>query len=125
MEKQNALIHFRDRRRYNCAQAVLKAYAPSVGLEDACLEQFSHLGSGRAPEGECGALFAAKVILQDHSAKQRIEEEFVHATGSNKCRDIRRSRRLTCEECVQTAADAVFLRLDDGHVLQRPIECAN
>lgn len=123
MEKPDALEHFRGRNRYNCAQAVLKAYAPSVGMEDACLEQFSHLGSGRAPEGECGALFAAKSVFQDVVAKQRIEEEFVRAAGSKKCRDIRKGRNFTCEQCVQTAADAVFVRLGDGHVLQRPSEC--
>jgi hypothetical protein len=26
---------------------------------------------------------------------------------------------------VQKAADAVFLRLNDGHALQRPIECVD
>ena len=125
MEKPDALAYFRGKHRYNCAQAVLKAYASPVGLGDSCLERFSRFGSGRAPEGECGALFAAKAILQDHAAKQKTEEEFVHAAGSKKCRDIRKSRKFTCEQCVQTAADAVFLRLDDGHVLQRPMECAS
>ena len=125
MEKPDALAYFRGKHRYNCAQAVLKAYASPIGLGDSCLDRFSRFGSGRAPEGECGALFAAKAILQDHSAKQKTEEEFVHAAGSKNCRDIRKSRRFTCEQCVQTAADAVFLRLDDGHVLQRPMECAS
>ena len=125
MEKPDALAYFRGEHRYNCAQAVLKAYALLVGLGDSCLDRFSRFGSGRAPEGECGALFAAKAILQDHSAKQKTEEEFVHAAGSKNCRDIRKSQRFTCEQCVQAAADAVFLRLDDGHVLQRPMECAS
>jgi hypothetical protein len=125
MEKPNALTYFRGEHRYNCAQGVLKAYASPIGLGDSCLHRFSRFGSGQAPEGECGALFAAKAILQDHTAKQKIEEEFVRAVGSSKCRDIRKGRRFTCEQCVQTAADAVFLRLDDGHVLQRPMECAN
>jgi len=125
MEKPNALKYFRGEHRYNCAQAVLKAYASSIGLGNTCLEQFSQLGSGRAPEGECGALFAAKAVLQDHDAKRKIEKEFVDAAGNKTCRDIRASRMFTCKQCVQTAADAVFLRIGDGHVLQRPIECAN
>ena len=125
MEKPNALVHFRGARRYNCAQAVLKAYALPIGLGNSCLERFSRFGNGRAPEGECGALFAAKALLQEPAAKQKTEEEFVHATGSKKCRDIRTSRNFTCEQCVQTAADAVFLRLGGGHILQRPIECAS
>ena len=123
MEKPDALEHFRGKRRYNCAQAVLKAYAPLVGLEDACLERFSHFGSGQAPEGECGALFAAKSVFQDSAVKQEIENEFIRAAGNKKCRDIRKGKTFTCGQCVQTAADAVFLRLGDGHVLQRPTEC--
>jgi hypothetical protein len=123
MERPDALEHFRGKSRYNCAQAVLKAYAPLVGLEDICLERFSHFGSGQAPEGECGALFAAKAVFQDSVVKQEIENEFIRAAGNKKCRDIRKGKTFTCGQCVQTAADAVFLRLGDGHVLQRPTEC--
>ena len=122
MEKPDALAHFRGKQRYNCAQAVLKAFAPSVGLEDTCLEQFSHFGRGQAPEGECGALFAAKSVFQDLITKQEIEKEFVLAAGSRKCRDIRKGQKFTCEQCVQMAADAVFVRVGDGHILQRPTE---
>lgn len=123
MEKPDALEHFHGTSRYNCAQAVLKAYAPLVGMEDACLERFSHCGSGRAPDGECGALFAAKAVFQDAAVKQEIENEFVRAAGSKKCRDIRKGRTLTCGQCVQTASNAIFMRLGDGHVLQQPTEC--
>jgi hypothetical protein len=125
MEKPNALTYFRGEHRYNCAQAVLKAYASLAGLGDPCLERFSQFGGGRAPNGECGALFAAKAILQETAAKRKTEEEFIRAAGSNKCRAIRKAQTFTCAQCVQTAADAVFLRLDDGHILQRPIECVS
>lgn len=123
MEKPDALEHFRGEQRYNCAQAVLKAYAPSVGLKDACLERFAGFGGGQAPDGECGALFAAKSVFHDAAAKQAIEEEFIRAAGSRKCREIRKGRKFTCGQCVQAAADAVFVRLGDGHVPQRPTEC--
>ena len=79
MKRPDALEHFHGKSRYNCAQAVLKAYAPLVGLEDICLERFSHFGSGKAPEGECGALFAAKSVFQDLAVKQEIENEFIRA----------------------------------------------
>ncbi len=123
MEKPDALRHFRGKPRYNCAQAVLKAYGPSIGLGDGCVEQFSHYGSGRAPGGECGALFAAKSFFHNTDAKQQIEIEFVQAAGSRKCREIRQRRTFTCEQCVQKAADAVFVRLGDDHALQHPAEC--
>lgn len=123
MKRPDALEHFHGKSRYNCAQAVLKAYAPLVGLEDACLERFVHFGSGKAPEGECGALFAAKSVFQDHAVKQEIENDFIRAAGNKRCRDIRKAKTFTCRQCVQTAADAVFVRLGDGRVLQRPTEC--
>ena len=120
MKRPNALEHFRGEQCYNCAQAVLKTYSSSAGFDDVCLERFSHFGSGRAPDGECGALFAAKAILQDATAKQKVEEDFVRAAGSSKCREIRKGRLFTCDQCVQAAADAVFVRLTEGHVLTRP-----
>lgn len=123
MEKPNALEFFRGEDRYNCAQAVLKAYASPINLGYSCLQRFSHFGGGRAPDGECGALFAAKAILQDHAAKREVEEEFVSIVGSKTCKEIRNGRNFTCSQCVQLAAEAVYLRIDDGHTLQRPTEC--
>ena len=111
MDKPNALDFFRGKSGYNCAQAVLKAYAPMVGAGEACLDRFSRFGSGRAPAGECGALFAAKSIFGDAAAKQEVETEFVDVAGATSCREIRRGRRVSCEQCVQTAANAVFAQL--------------
>ena len=48
MEKPNALTYFRGEYGYNCAQAVLKAFAPSVGLDESCMDRFSQFGGGRA-----------------------------------------------------------------------------
>ena len=123
MEKPNAVAHFRGKDRYNCAQAVLKAYASPAGLGEECLARFSKFGGGRAPGGECGALFAAKMLVRDHAAKQKIEEAFVCVAGSKKCREIRAGRKFTCKQCVQTAADVVYLQIYDGHTLQRLLEC--
>jgi hypothetical protein len=125
MEKPNTLEFFRGQSRYNCAQAVLKAYAPEVGVGGCCLERFSQFGSGRAPGGECGALFAAKSVLGDPAAKQEVEREFVGVAGTTKCRDIRKGRRASCEQCVQTAADALFSQLTQGSHLERPSQCVS
>jgi hypothetical protein len=122
MEKPNAAAYFRGEHGYNCAQAVLKAFAPSVGLDQSCLDRFSHFGSGRAPEGECGALFAAKALFRDAVARQAVERTFVATAGNTKCRDIRNGRTLSCEQCVQTAADAVFMQLPEYGPLQQPAE---
>ena len=125
MDKPNALDFFRGEYRYNCAQAVLKAYAPTVGAGESCLDRFSQFGSGRAPGGECGALFAAKSILEDPAAKKEVEKEFVDVAGTTRCRDIRKGRRASCEQCVQTAANAVFSQLTQHSLLRRPPECVS
>ena len=120
MDKPNALDFYRGKAGYNCAQAVLKAYAPMVGAGKACLDKFSQFGGGRAPAGECGALFAAKAILQDPAAKQAVETEFIEIAGTAGCHEIRKSQRVSCELCVQTAANAVFAQVMKSSPLQQP-----
>jgi hypothetical protein len=125
MEKPNALDFFRGESRYNCAQAILKAYASAVDAGESCLGRFGQFGSGRAPGGECGALFAAKAIVADANAKKEVETAFVEIAGTTKCREIRRGRQVSCEKCVQIAADAVFQQLTQHSLLTRPPECAS
>ena len=120
MQKPNASAFFRGAEGYNCAQAVLAAYANLASLDQTCLARFAHYGSGRAPAGECGALFAAKALLTDPAAQRRVEEAFALASGATECRSIRKLRRASCAECVQTAADEVFLQWREGHSLCRP-----
>ncbi len=125
MEKPNALEFFRGKVRYNCAQAVLKAYAPVTGADESCLERFAQFGGGRAPDGECGAVFAAKSLLEDADARKAVERDFVTLTGTMRCRDIRTGRRASCEQCVQTAADALYSQLSKSMPLRRPLLCTN
>jgi hypothetical protein len=124
MEKPDAAVYYHGVERYNCAQAVLRAYTPAIGMSDEnqtrFLEQFSQFGGGRAPEGECGALFAAKAILSDSDAKQKVEDDFVRAAGSTKCSDIRGPKTITCAQCVQVASDAVYSQVCEGRRLQCP-----
>lgn len=123
MDKPDAASFFRGLERHNCAQAILKAYASLTGVEQSCVERFSRWGSGRAPEGECGALFAAKSMLADDSARQTLHDAFVRAAGSAACREIRQLGHLSCKQCVETAADEVFARLREGQTLRRPPNC--
>jgi hypothetical protein len=124
MNKPNALEFFHGKYRYNCAQAVLKAYAALVGVGDACLDRFAQYGSGRAPNGECGALYAAKALVADPDTKQEVERQFLAIAGMTTCRDIRKGRRVSCEQCVQAASDAVFVQVQQKNPLQPPSECS-
>jgi hypothetical protein len=122
MDKPNAAAYFRGKENYNCAQALLKAYEAAAGIDKSCLDRFANFGGGRAPDGECGALFAAKSLLQGDDVKKKLEleDEFVLAAGSRKCRDIRKTGKLTCAQCVQKASDIVFSQWEAGHRLQLP-----
>ena len=124
MMTHEALNHFRGRERYNCAQALFKTFAPGKGADPQCLEQFQRCGGGRAPGGECGALFAAKTMLRDKDARRELEQKFVEAAGSNQCRAIRKLKHLSCKQCVLTAADELSNQVARGVQLQAPPSCS-
>jgi hypothetical protein len=93
--------------RFNCAQAVAKAFMEKFELSDNSTAIFASYGSGKAPGGVCGALYAAQTILQKMGAKKVAEADqlFSDYTGSIKCSDIRRTRKVSCMECVKKAAE--------------------
>ncbi len=85
---------------YNCAQAVALAFG-----RDDLLGPMQSCGGGRAPDGLCGALYAAlSVAPEDRS--ERIKTSFQKATGSLLCREIRPAGKVSCLECVRAAAAA-------------------
>jgi hypothetical protein len=60
--KEHALKVFRQPpERLNCAQAVLHAWREVAGDTSIALADLKPFGGGRAPDGLCGALRAAKV----------------------------------------------------------------
>lgn len=84
-------------RRFNCAQSV----AAGASRED-LLEEFSTKGGGRAPEGLCGALYAALELLPAEKRPAAMAE-FQNKAGSTLCREIKAGTGFTCAECVALA----------------------
>ncbi|MCX5678576.1 MAG: MBL fold metallo-hydrolase [Candidatus Omnitrophica bacterium] len=109
MSIARAKAYYTDRngpKKLNCAQAVIAAFREKFGLDENAVHLFESFGSGRAPEGECGALCAAKFILNE-SHRDKLEEcrdMFVSKAGSAKCKEIRQLKRLPCIGCVETVA---------------------
>ena len=62
-----------------------------------------------APEGYCGAFYAAKCILDKHFPHRSAEglEQLRSAAGSLKCREIKALKKLPCVGCVEKAAEVV------------------
>ena len=91
------------KERLNCAQSVLRAFQPHPKITDEDILHARQHGGGRAEEGLCGALYAALRLTDDPETNQRMRGEFVIKAGSDKCREIRRSARIPCVECVRLA----------------------
>ncbi|HTI99125.1 MAG TPA: C-GCAxxG-C-C family protein [Dongiaceae bacterium] len=89
--------------QYNCAQAVLHGYQTVTGDRVLSVADFKPFGGGRAPEGLCGALYAATRIAP-HAA-ETLKAEFARRTGATTCRVLKGQLHHPCPACVSTAVE--------------------
>ncbi len=82
---------------YNCAQTVCAAF----GRED-LIEPMQSCGSGRAPEGTCGALYGAMQVAPERA--DELKAAFAATLGATQCRQLKGENRVPCQLCVRTAA---------------------
>lgn len=85
------------RNPYNCAQTVCAAF----GRSD-LLEPLATCGRGNAPGGMCGSLYAATLLAPDKA--EALKQAFMAANGTLQCRTKGVPCRLSCPDCVRTAA---------------------
>ncbi len=112
MRKEKAKNHFLGKAGYvklNCAQAVIKVFSDLFDVSDNDIDSFLAFAGGRAPQGRCGAYYAAHYLISRKypSRASQIEQGFVEAAGSLNCRSIRSKRKLSCLGCVEKAVDLV------------------
>lgn len=101
--EEKALATFRTEPYFhNCAQAVCSA----LGRED-LLEAVSACGSGKAPDGVCGALYGALLCTSGHS-RDELKRRFVEKLGYFRCRDLKKEGRVPCRDCVASASALAF-----------------
>lgn len=93
---------FRTEKR-NCAEAVVGALQKVSGKDPEVTENLSECGFGGAPQGLCGAVYAAQLVLPE-AKKDAINRRFLEAAGSLLCEEIRKMRRISCTACVKLAA---------------------
>jgi hypothetical protein len=104
--KTAALSVFRqDPLRLNCAQSVLHAYQAVTGDYTLDVAALKTCGAGRAPEGRCGALHAARLIAPQHA--DAIEARYAATLGGTHCRELREADLHPCADCVTTACALV------------------
>lgn len=97
-------------KRGNCAMSVAYGYARETGCtEEQALqkaEEFRSCGGGRAPDGLCGALYAAKTLCP----AQADEIENIYKNGAQnftRCKEIRPQAIIPCNRCVELAGEAL------------------
>ncbi len=92
---------------YNCAQAIFKTFQEEFNVRDNFISEAKKDGGGRAKQGFCGALYAAHQIIPDIKFIANINNSFIEKGGSLYCKDIKKSKKLPCRECVKLAAKCV------------------
>ena len=68
-------------------------------LTEETIESFKKMGHGRAPNGECGTLYAAKYIFEKNGQIDKIkevEQYFVEVAGDTKCKEIIKKKIPFC-----------------------------
>ena len=115
MPVERSLKAFKE-ERLNCAQSILRGFQKHFNISESRIAEFSDHGGGRVEDGKCGALFGALELAPDAHAKDSIAEAFLAEAKSLTCRDIRKSKSLSCAECVAVAAQALEAELvPDNH----------
>ena len=89
--------------RLNCAQSVLYAWREVFGNTTITLPEFKPVGAGRAPEGLCGAVYAACQLAPTRA--EELKAAFAARLGSLYCKEIRAARKHSCADCVAEAAE--------------------
>ena len=102
--------NFHAEHRGNCAMSVAYAFARASGKTEKeaveSAEMFRNFGGGRAPNGTCGALYAAMMMQPDHV--EALEAFFRRgAKGFTHCKEIRPNAIISCNHCVELAGEAL------------------
>jgi hypothetical protein len=102
--KERALKVFRQPpERLNCAQSVLSAWREVFADTATTVAELKPFGAGRAPEGLCGAVYAACLLAP--SRADELKAAFAARVGSLYCKEIRAAKQHPCAECVAQAAE--------------------
>jgi hypothetical protein len=102
-----AAVHAYTHERLNCAQSVLKAFQDRRAVPQHEIEDARRLGAGRAAGGVCGALHAALLFVEAAEEKEAVRQAFAQRAGSERCREIKKSKLLSCAQCVELASSLI------------------
>lgn len=112
MSTEKAKAHYLNRGgsgKMNCGQAIIAAFKDKFSIGEDAVKLFASYGRGNAPDGLCGAYYAAKYMLSGRHPEKinKCHELIMASAGSDKCKEIRKLRKLSCVGCVETMANFV------------------
>lgn len=113
MKATDAIRLFHGKEQFNCTQAVLKAFQAESGVSKEAIFAAASAGGGKALGGVCGALHAAKVLLDDQGLFKNIADQFSQRAGSDQCYQIRMNRQIPCRGCVSLSAELLENHIDE------------
>jgi len=111
MSEKSASHYFHGKEKYNCAQAISKAFQSEFNISDETIKSYKNKGGGKAEGGICGSLFAAKKILNDPEAISRLERLFIEQAGSLYCKEIRKLKKVDCRGTVALAENIIIKKM--------------
>ena len=95
-------------KKLNCAQAIAEAFREEYGfITDKTVKSFKKMGYGKAPNGECGMLYAAKYIFFKNNRSDKaieFEKYFVEFAGTTKCKELIKKKIPFCAYCISKTA---------------------
>lgn len=98
--KGAAYYYHHPKFKFNCAQSIVYHYG---GNSDE-VALMSKMGTGKAPQGYCGALHGALFLLRNNKKiQEKIIHDFAHLAGSPACQSIRKQKTTSCRQCVEIA----------------------
>lgn len=124
------------KKRYNCCQAVLCAFADKLDIAPEQLFKISEAfggGMGSSTEGACGALVAATMILslqcsdgnleqpatkaQTYARERDLIAAFREKAGAILCKDIKGIETgiplTSCDQCIMAGVEIILDAFDE------------
>jgi Putative redox-active protein (C_GCAxxG_C_C). len=91
---------------YNCAQAIFKAFQEEYQITNNQIVELAKYGNGKAPNGYCGAYYAALELIKDNpDLKEEFTRRFQEKSDHLTCFDIRFNYTMSCKNLVKLAAN--------------------
>ncbi len=98
-------------KRLNCAQAIAEAFKEEYGfITEETVKSFKKMGHGKAPNGECGMLYAAKYIFEKNSQEDKakeFEKHFMEIAGTTKCKELIKKKIPFFAYCINKTAEFI------------------